>query len=119
MGYFDIGCYGGEIETPNIDRLARNGIRYRQFYNCARSCPSRASLLTGLYPHQAGMGWMAAADLQLPPYQGYLNRNCVTIAEVLKNAGYETYMSGKWHVTAIAKTRATFGITGPISEVYD
>lgn len=100
MGYSDIGCYGGEIETPNIDRLARDGIRYRQFYNCARSCPSRASLLTGLYPHQAGMGWMAAADLQLPPYQGYLNRNCVTIAEVLKGAGYETYMSGKWHVSS-------------------
>ncbi|MCD7794296.1 MAG: arylsulfatase, partial [Alistipes sp.] len=100
MGYSDIGCYGGEIETPNIDRLARNGIRYKQFYNCARSCPSRASLLTGLYPHQAGMGWMAAADLQLPPYQGYLNRNCITIAEVLKSAGYETYMSGKWHVSS-------------------
>lgn len=100
MGYSDIGCYGGEIETPNIDRLARNGIRYRQFYNCARSCPSRASLLTGLYPHQAGMGWMAAADLQLPPYQGYLNRNCVTIAEVLKGAGYRTCMSGKWHVSS-------------------
>jgi len=100
MGYSDLGCYGGEIETPNIDRLASQGLRFRQFYNCARSCPTRASLLTGLYPHQAGMGWMAAADLQRPAYQGYLNNQCVTIAEVLQAAGYGTYMSGKWHVSS-------------------
>jgi arylsulfatase len=100
MGYSDLGCYGGEVETPNINRLAQNGLRYRQFYNGARSCPTRASLLTGLYPHQAGMGWMAAADLQRPAYQGYLNNQCVTIAEVLKSAGYDTYMSGKWHVSS-------------------
>jgi arylsulfatase len=98
MGYSDLGCYGGEIETPSLDSLAAQGLRYRQFYNCARSCPTRASLLTGLYPHQAGMGWMAAANLQRPPYQGYLNNQCVTIAEVLKAAGYRTCMSGKWHV---------------------
>lgn len=100
MGYSDIACYGGEIETPTLDYLAENGLRYRQFYNGARSCPTRASLLTGLYPHQTGMGWMAAADLQRPAYQGYLNNNCVTIAEVLKDAGYDTYMSGKWHVSS-------------------
>ncbi|MDR0395581.1 MAG: arylsulfatase [Tannerella sp.] len=100
MGYSDVGCYGGEIETPNINRLAENGLRYRQFYNCARSCPTRASLLTGLYPHQAGMGWMAAADMQRSQYQGYLNRQCVTIADVLQTAGYDTYMSGKWHVSS-------------------
>ncbi len=100
MGYSDLGCYGGEIETPNLDRLAQNGIRYRQFYNSARSCPSRAMLMTGLYPHQAGMGWMAAADMGRPAYQGYLNRQCVTIAEVLKSAGYGTYMSGKWHLSS-------------------
>ncbi|MBD1433273.1 arylsulfatase [Sphingobacterium sp. DN00404] len=99
LGYSDLGCYGGEIETPNLDRLAQEGLRYKQFYNAARCCPTRASLLTGLYPHQAGMGWMAAADLGTPAYQGNLNDNSVTIAEVLKAAGYGTYMTGKWHVT--------------------
>ena len=99
MGFSDIGCYGGEIQTPNIDRLAAEGIKYKQFYNAARCCPTRASLITGLYPHQAGMGWMAAADMGRPEYQGNLNNNSVTIAEVLKSAGYDTYMSGKWHLT--------------------
>jgi Arylsulfatase A and related enzymes len=100
LGFSDIGAYGGEIHTPNIDRLAEKGLRYKQFYNAARCCPTRASLLTGLYPHQAGMGWMAAADLRTTPaYQGDLNKQCVTIAEVLKTAGYSTYMSGKWHLT--------------------
>lgn len=100
MGYSDLGCYGGEIQTPNLDRLAKQGLRYRQFYNGARSCPTRASLLTGLYAHQAGMGWMAAADMQRPAYQGYLNKECVTLAEVLRESGYGTYMSGKWHVSS-------------------
>jgi len=99
MGYSDIGCFGGEIETPNIDRLANQGIRYTQFYNAARSCPTRASLMTGLYPHQAGMGWMTVANLGTPQYQGELNFQSLTIAEVLKTAGYNTYMSGKWHLT--------------------
>lgn len=99
MGYSDAGSYGGEVQTPNIDRLASEGIRYKQFYNVARCCPTRASLMTGLYPHQAGMGWMAAADLGTPEYQGTINNKCVTIAEVLKTAGYSTYMTGKWHLT--------------------
>lgn len=97
MGFSDIGCYGGEIATPNLDRLARAGLRFSQFYNAARCCPTRASLLTGLYPHQAGVGHMIE-NRHLPAYQGYLNRQCVTIAEALKPAGYTTLMSGKWHV---------------------
>ena len=98
MGYSDIGCYGGEIRTPNLDRLAAGGLRFTQFYNTARCCPTRASLLTGLYPHQAGVGHMME-DKGYDGYRGDLNRRCVTIAEVLRSAGYATIMSGKWHVT--------------------
>jgi arylsulfatase A-like enzyme len=98
MGFSDIGCYGGEVETPNLDRLAANGVRFTQGYNTARCCPSRASLLTGLHPHQTGVGHMTA-DWGLEGYRGDLNDRCVTMAEVLKDAGYATYMSGKWHVT--------------------
>ena len=100
MGYSDIGCYGGEINTPNLDLLAENGIRFSQFYNAARCCPTRASLISGVYPHQAGMGAMVKTTEKASegPYQGYLSRNCVTIAEVLKEAGYYTAGSGKWHV---------------------
>ncbi|HEV2126771.1 MAG TPA: sulfatase-like hydrolase/transferase, partial [Chloroflexota bacterium] len=97
MGFSDIGCYGSEIETPNLDRLASGGVRLTQMYNGARCCPTRASLLTGLYPHQAGVGHMVN-NLGVPSYQGYLNDQCVTIAEALEPAGYRTYMSGEWHV---------------------
>ncbi len=97
MGYSDIGCYGGEVQTPNLDGLASNGLRFTSFYNTARCSPSRASLLTGLHPHQTGIGILVNDDGP-EGYAGTLNRNCVTIAEVLKAAGYGTYMSGKWHV---------------------
>lgn len=97
MGFSDLGCYGSEIPTPNLDRLAGSGVRFTQFYNTARCCPSRASLLTGLYSHQAGIGHMVD-DRGYPAYQGYLNDKCTTIAEALRPAGYHTLMSGKWHV---------------------
>jgi arylsulfatase len=98
MGFSDIGCYGGEIQTPTLDRLAAGGLRLTHFYNTARCCPTRACLLTGLYPHQAGIGHMME-DRGLDGYRGDLNRRCATIAEVLRPAGYGTYAVGKWHVT--------------------
>lgn len=99
MGFSDIGCYGGEVPTPHLDTLADHGLRFTQFYNTGRCCPTRASLLTGLYPHQAGIGHMMN-DRGYDGYRGELNRNCVTIAEALKPVGYRTYMAGKWHVTS-------------------
>lgn len=98
MGYLDIGCYGGEIDTPHIDALASNGLRFSQFYNCGRCCPTRASLLTGLYPHRTGLGFMSARNYKQSGYRAELNQKCVTIAEAPGQAGYATYMSGKWHV---------------------
>ncbi len=98
MGFSDLGCYGGEISTPHLDQLAAGGLRFTQFYNTARCCPTRASLLTGLYPHQAGVGHMMD-DNGLPGYTGNLNASCRTIAEVLRPAGYRNYAVGKWHVT--------------------
>src|SRR5262245_12416854 len=104
LGYADVGCYGGEIKTPNLDRLAKKGLRFTQFYNTPRCCPSRAALLTGLYPHQAGVGNMTA-DQKLPGYRGRLNNRCLTIAQALRLAGYRTFMVGKWHL----------GLPGPLA----
>jgi arylsulfatase len=99
LGYSDLSCYGGEINTPHLDGLAKGGLRFTQFYNSARCCPTRAALLTGLYPHQAGIGLMTGdAGEKFPGYRGTLQPRTVTLAEVLKSAGYRTAMSGKWHV---------------------
>ncbi|MCH2208369.1 MAG: arylsulfatase [Lentisphaerales bacterium] len=106
MGFSDIGSYGGEIETPNIDALAYGGVRYSQFYNASRCCPTRASLMTGLHPHLTGIGHMTASPdsnkhdkgEEFPNYRGFLNRHCATLAELLKPAGYSTYLAGKWHL---------------------
>ena len=109
VGYSDLGCFGGEIETPNLDALAQGGVRFTQFYNTARCCPTRAALLTGLYAHQAGIGHMVdgpGPQSGSPAYSGELGKNAVTIAEVLKTAGYATYMTGKWHVTKVVNPQS-------------
>lgn len=104
MGFSDIGSYGGEIPTPNLDRLADSGLRFTQFYNTARCSPSRASLLTGLHPHQSGMGSLMLSpsgtrhERPEPGHRGYLSLETPTIAEILHEAGYHTYMTGKWHL---------------------
>jgi arylsulfatase A-like enzyme len=113
LGYSDLGCYGGEISTPNIDELARCGVRFTQLYNSARCCPSRASLMTGLYPSQAGIGDFTTTNPSPdrgPGYLGRLNERCVTLAEVLKPAGYGCYYVGKWHMNEE---------TGPIQRGFD
>jgi arylsulfatase A-like enzyme len=103
MGYSDIGAYGSEISTTNIDKLAKRGVKLNQFYNTARCCPTRASLLTGLYPHNTGLGYMTGFNQNTRGYQGEIGTNCVTIPEVLKTAGYQSYMAGKWHVSINTK----------------
>jgi arylsulfatase A-like enzyme len=98
LGYSDIGCYGGEVQTPNLDKLAQNGLRFTNCYNMGRCCPTRASMLTGLYPHQAGIGKMTFNE-GTPGYRGQLNEHTVTMAEALRTAGYQTGMVGKWHIS--------------------
>src|SRR5262245_11449700 len=99
MGWADIGCYGSEIPTPHIDALAKTGVRFTQFYNTARCSPTRASLMTGVYPHQAGMGHLDNVVHEgTKGTQGRLRDDCVTIAEVLADTGYLTAMTGKWHL---------------------
>jgi arylsulfatase A-like enzyme len=102
LGFSDLGCYGSEVNTPELDRLAAHGLRFKQFYNCARCCPSRASILTGLYPHEAGVGHMLE-PWHPPGYTTGLNEQCATIAEVLHTAGYRTYHVGKWHVGGVGQ----------------
>ncbi len=113
MGYSDLGCYGGEVSSPHLDRLASNGVRFTDFYSTPRCCPSRASLLTGVTPHKAGVGWMSfdwasACDPEADGYTGTLNRSCLTIPEALAGAGYRSYISGKWHLTAHLGDKSTW-----------
>ncbi|HEY8751926.1 MAG TPA: arylsulfatase [Tepidisphaeraceae bacterium] len=121
VGFCDIGCYGSEIHTPNLDALAAGGVRFTQFYNTSRCCPTRACLLTGLYPHQAGVGHMT--DGGSPVVQdGYvrdLNAHCVTIGQVMKSAGYGTYAVGKWHVTQEIAPNAADKHNWPIHRGFD
>lgn len=98
LGYSDLGCYGGEIDTPNLDRLADGGIRLTQFYNTGRCCPSRAAILSGLYPHRVGLGHMTTNDLGRPGYRGVISPDVPIISQVLKTAGYRSFISGKWHL---------------------
>lgn len=105
LGFSDLGCFGSEISTANLDKLAGEGIRLTSFYNSGRCCPSRAALLTGLYPHQAGIGDMVQ-DKGSPAYQGFLSENSATIAQLLKTKGYNTIVSGKWHVGLVPSALA-------------
>ncbi len=97
LGYSDVGSYGGEIETPNLDALARRGVRFTQFYVTPRCSPTRAALLTGRYPHEVGIGHLNERWGR-PGYRGELDPDVATLAEVLRSAGYRTYMAGKWHL---------------------
>ena len=108
LGFSDLGCFGGEIETPNLDALAGEGIRLTQFYNTGRCCPSRASLLTGQYPHRVGLGHMTTNDLGRPGYRGVVSSEARTIAEILASSGYRSFMSGKWHLGTDDPTRHGF-----------
>jgi arylsulfatase len=122
VGYSDVGCFGGEIQTPTLDSLAGGGVRFTQFYNTARCCPTRAALLTGLYAHQAGIGhmvddWSAKVG---EAYAGDLSKRAVTIAEALKAAGYANYMVGKWHVTKMAMAKDEAGkYNWPLQRGFD
>jgi arylsulfatase A-like enzyme len=125
MGYSDIGCFGSETKTPNLDEMATKGLKMTQFYNASRCCPTRASLLTGLYQHQTGVGDMVNTRKE-PAYQGYLNKNCVTIAEALQSNGYATLMAGKWHVGQAPENWPTkrgfdryFGLIDGASSYFD
>lgn len=125
MGYSDLGAYGSEISTPNLDRLAKEGIRLREFYNNSICAPTRASLLTGQYQHKAGVGYFDV-NLGLPAYQGYLNRESLTLGEVFRSGGYSTLMSGKWHVGKDSLSWPNqrgfdkfYGILGGASDYFD
>jgi len=116
MGYSDLGSYGSELDTPNLDQLAEAGIRFTQFHNAARCMPTRASLLTGLYPHQAGIGHMVGPGAG---YEGIFSHNAITLAEALGAAGYDTYMAGKWHVTPWRPGTDEMARNGPTARGFE
>ncbi|HZQ53572.1 MAG TPA: sulfatase-like hydrolase/transferase [Bryobacteraceae bacterium] len=120
MGFSDIGCYGSEIDTPNLDALAKGGLQLTRFYNSPRCCPSRAALMTGLYSHQTGMGMMTSdyGRYPYPAYRGDLSENCVTIAEALKAAGYNTLMVGKWHLTPLTAGKHNYPLQRGFNRYY-
>jgi arylsulfatase A-like enzyme len=124
VGFSDIASYGGEIPTPNLDKLTAGGLRFTQFYNSARCSPSRASLLTGTYPHQAGVGHLEAIAVpNSKGLHGKLSDRVVTLAEVAKSAGYYTAMAGKWHVgleRGVGPWQRGFdhSIASPLGELY-
>jgi arylsulfatase len=105
LGWSDLGCYGSEIPTPHLDALAAGGMKFSAFYNGAQCCPTRASLISGMYPHEAGVGDMIDAHslavrraAASPHYSDRLDPRAKTVAEHLRAAGYQTYMTGKWHL---------------------
>ena len=108
LGFSDLGCFGGDIDTPNLDALAHGGVRLTQFYNTGRCCPSRAALLTGQYPHRVGLGHMTTNDLGQPGYRGVVSDQARTIAQALQPAGYRCFMSGKWHLGTPDPTKHGF-----------
>ena len=118
MGFSDLGCYGSEIETPNLNGLAKQGVKFTQFYNCARCCPSRAALLTGLYSHRAGVGHMVDKAGPAPGYANDLSPHSRTIAQVLKGAGYQTAMAGKWHVTPVTESKHNWPLQRGFDQYY-
>lgn len=120
MGFSDLGCYGSEIDTPNIDALAMGGLQFTDFHNSPRCCPSRAALMSGLYSHQAGMGLMTAdyGRYPYPAYRGDLSQSCVTIAEALRPAGYNTLMVGKWHLTPLTVGQHNYPLQRGFNHYY-
>jgi arylsulfatase A-like enzyme len=119
LGFSDLACYGSEVRTPNLDRLAAGGLRFTQFYNCARCCPTRAALLTGLSPHRAGVGHMLG-NWRPPAYSAGLGADTVTLAEVLRPAGYGTYHVGKWHVGGVGPQAAKAAVPNhPLDRGFD